>query len=596
MTAAAAVLGLNFPFKLMHIIDSEPDDIVCWSENGNLFSIEDLDRFQNESLPKYFQHTRFASFQRQLNLYGFRRISKGGSQGCYFHPSFRRGRQDLLAGVKRLPRKTSKNYAEMVQQRQDLMERQRTLVDRMLDGEQPNDAGAAAAAVKIRGPVLPGQSAAAPAFRPQGPLAAVGPRARDPTGPASGFVGADAPTYFMSLPHASLPPPAAALPLGVAMPAPAAAMPPAVAPPMQGAPPGGPPVSGNVPQRMVVTMGAGRPGPPALRSLQQQAAASLPAPAASFFGSSPRVVSSISKAGNPVVLGDPALAGNPAREHAALLQQQQQNAQQQQQHLLGAAAAESQMEQVRQQQQRPRRAASRKKVQGQTSATPGPLPEAMSEVKHLPLTQGNLQTLLESKPQRQVGVGSAAQGATAGAGDSRSAPKPFVPAGAVPVGYAEIMDPGQDGAATSASQDILDEDEVRQMQKDTASTQYSDDFEGAVYPDFALHQACSGRSASGRSASARSERSSVKFIREVLTPRRNDGAVSAGSGISLDLSEFGDDEDEDDIYDDVEADDSGDADMDVDEEGRDAETGAFNPTIAAGLGLQRGSNGIENVP
>lgn len=47
------------------------------------------------------------SFQRQLNLYGFRRITKGENQGTYFHPKFQRGRKDLLMEIKRLPPKGS---------------------------------------------------------------------------------------------------------------------------------------------------------------------------------------------------------------------------------------------------------------------------------------------------------------------------------------------------------------------------------------------------------------------------------------------------------------------------------------------------------
>lgn len=47
------------------------------------------------------------SFQRQLNLYGFRRVTKGEDVGSYYHPKFQKGRRDLVPEIKRLPGKTS---------------------------------------------------------------------------------------------------------------------------------------------------------------------------------------------------------------------------------------------------------------------------------------------------------------------------------------------------------------------------------------------------------------------------------------------------------------------------------------------------------
>lgn len=46
---------------------------------------------------------KLTSFQRQLNLYGFRRITKGTDMGAYFHPQFRKDRPDLVARIRRLP-------------------------------------------------------------------------------------------------------------------------------------------------------------------------------------------------------------------------------------------------------------------------------------------------------------------------------------------------------------------------------------------------------------------------------------------------------------------------------------------------------------
>ena len=43
----------------------------------------------------------FTSFQRQLNLYGFRRI-KGTKIGSYFHPLFQKNREDLVENIRRI--------------------------------------------------------------------------------------------------------------------------------------------------------------------------------------------------------------------------------------------------------------------------------------------------------------------------------------------------------------------------------------------------------------------------------------------------------------------------------------------------------------
>ena len=42
---------------------------------------------------------KFSSFQRQLNLYGFRKVVKGRESGCYMHPSFLRDNPEKLTEV-----------------------------------------------------------------------------------------------------------------------------------------------------------------------------------------------------------------------------------------------------------------------------------------------------------------------------------------------------------------------------------------------------------------------------------------------------------------------------------------------------------------
>jgi len=94
-----------FPQKLFALLHLESTHCICWLDHGLAFKVVDSDRFAEEIVPKYFRHSKLTSFQRQLNLYGFRRITKGDDSGAYFHPKFQRERQDLVSEIKRLPGK-----------------------------------------------------------------------------------------------------------------------------------------------------------------------------------------------------------------------------------------------------------------------------------------------------------------------------------------------------------------------------------------------------------------------------------------------------------------------------------------------------------
>ena len=64
--------------------------------------ISNLTAFVAETLVKYFRHSRYASFQRQLNLYGFRK----NERGAFEHEFFQRGNPEMLGRVLRTPQAT----------------------------------------------------------------------------------------------------------------------------------------------------------------------------------------------------------------------------------------------------------------------------------------------------------------------------------------------------------------------------------------------------------------------------------------------------------------------------------------------------------
>jgi hypothetical protein len=57
--------------------------------------------FVNHVMPHYFKQTKMASFQRQLNLYGFNRLTGGLDKGGYYHEMFLRGKVSLAYDIHR---------------------------------------------------------------------------------------------------------------------------------------------------------------------------------------------------------------------------------------------------------------------------------------------------------------------------------------------------------------------------------------------------------------------------------------------------------------------------------------------------------------
>jgi hypothetical protein len=62
--------------QLYDLLEQAPPEVACWLPDGMSFCVNDETLFCDRVLPQFFSHTKLASFQRQLNIYGFRRLAK----------------------------------------------------------------------------------------------------------------------------------------------------------------------------------------------------------------------------------------------------------------------------------------------------------------------------------------------------------------------------------------------------------------------------------------------------------------------------------------------------------------------------------------
>lgn len=59
-----------FVKKLYEMVDDDAtNSIIAWSPTEDSFTIVDITQFCVHMLPKYFKHSNFSSFMRQLNIY-----------------------------------------------------------------------------------------------------------------------------------------------------------------------------------------------------------------------------------------------------------------------------------------------------------------------------------------------------------------------------------------------------------------------------------------------------------------------------------------------------------------------------------------------
>lgn len=100
-----------FPLKLHTMLDAVEKEglehIVSWQPHGRCFVVHDPKAFA-DILAEHFKVSKVSSFQRQLNLYGFQRLTKGKDRGGYYHELFLRGKVFLAQSIQRIKVKGTK--------------------------------------------------------------------------------------------------------------------------------------------------------------------------------------------------------------------------------------------------------------------------------------------------------------------------------------------------------------------------------------------------------------------------------------------------------------------------------------------------------
>jgi hypothetical protein len=110
-TSTSIVSG--FPWRLHDMLGEAErkgfENAVSWQPCGRAFRVHDTKVFAEFIMPRYFNQTQYKSFQRQLNIYGFRRVTTdagSSSKGGYTHDLFIRGKPDICRFMVRTKVKT----------------------------------------------------------------------------------------------------------------------------------------------------------------------------------------------------------------------------------------------------------------------------------------------------------------------------------------------------------------------------------------------------------------------------------------------------------------------------------------------------------
>ena len=91
-----------FPVKL-HRILSNPEFryVITWLPHGRSWKVIKPKAFEERVIPLYFRHAKYASFMRQVNGWGFKRMTQDPDHNSYYHEKFLRGMPQEVLKMRR---------------------------------------------------------------------------------------------------------------------------------------------------------------------------------------------------------------------------------------------------------------------------------------------------------------------------------------------------------------------------------------------------------------------------------------------------------------------------------------------------------------
>jgi hypothetical protein len=91
-----------FLCSLQILSNPEFSECICWNPHGRSWRILKPPVFEQVVIPLYFRHAKYASFMRQVNGWGFKRIVSGNDHNSYYHEMFVREFPQLCLKMNRV--------------------------------------------------------------------------------------------------------------------------------------------------------------------------------------------------------------------------------------------------------------------------------------------------------------------------------------------------------------------------------------------------------------------------------------------------------------------------------------------------------------